>query len=560
MIRSRFEFSDTRLQVVSPGIDCYIVWHLCQQWWILALPDWWFGETALGTFHFFFDLTNMSATYCWTRGRQQQLIAEKLDVSVLNATQRDLIVPLIFEQISRPEVTKAELLRFIFLTPELSAFRELSNADLATFVRCSEGNVSRVLRDLSTNPSPTVAVSHGRPTILTRESEAAILDWLKERISSMDWPTIGAFKDVVWRLLEKEVPNFVPTHQFFYDLLGRLSDGELTVRSASGLDDQRYAVTPDIISEHFETLNSLEIQVVHPRLVINIDETGFGQSASGRTKPQKVIVPSSFSGSPVYKASEEKRYVTCIAATTLVGELLRPGLISNRRQEAEDATKCSFFSNCVRYHSTTAFISADIFLHYMRHVILEYVEKQREILGQDSRCIILFDGHKGHVSRVLRAFCADANIQLVLLPPHSSHLLQPLDQLIFRRMKREFTQMAPIRGLTKSSGMLERVWASYQASNVTWIVWRSWECAGVAPIVEEGVCTSCTLNPAVVLEDSVLQHEFKPNERSRGRQVLRAEYGLLNEDEFMMLEAGQCPLCYHPLEDNIPNMPQGNDQ
>ena len=132
----------------------------------------------------------MSAGGRWTRGRQQQLIAEQLDVSVLNDTQRSLIVPLIFEQIQRPEITKAELLRFIFLSPELSAFRDLSNRQLAAFLRCSEGNVSRVLQGLAATPCPTVAVSPGRPTILSREAESAISDWLRQRISVMDWPTM----------------------------------------------------------------------------------------------------------------------------------------------------------------------------------------------------------------------------------------------------------------------------------------------------------------------------------------------------------------------------------
>ena len=189
----------------------------------------------------------MSAGGRWTRGRQQQLIAEQLDVSVLNDTQRSLIVPLIFEQIQRPEITKAELLRFIFLSPELSAFRDLSNRQLAAFLRCSEGNVSRVLQSLAATPCPTVAVSPGRPTILSREAESVISDWLRQRISMMDWPTVSAFKDVVWQQLETEAPNFTPTHQFFYDLLARLGRGDLTVRSASGLDTQRYQVTPDMI-------------------------------------------------------------------------------------------------------------------------------------------------------------------------------------------------------------------------------------------------------------------------------------------------------------------------
>ena len=489
----------------------------------------------------------------WTRGKQNQVIAENLDTSVLSEEQRELICPLIFEQICRPEITKAELIRFIYLTPELSPFRELKNSEMAKFVRCSEGNVSRVLSALDAAQCPTVTVATGRPTILTKQAEQLITDWLRERSDAKDWPTLHAFKEKVWEALESEAPTFVPTNQFFYDLLSRLSHGEFTVRSASGLDDLRYEVTPNMIYQHFECLNSLELQTVDPRLVINVDETGFGQSVSGRAKPQKVIVPKLFDGSPVYRVREEKRYVSCIAATTLSGQLLTPGLVSVRQQEAEDAVKCSFYSHCARYHSATAFVSTAIFQHYMRHVILDYVQKIRALIGEDKRCVIIFDGHKGHLSELLCALCAQQNIQIVVLPPHSSHLLQPLDQHIFKRMKREFSQMSPIQSLTKSSGTLERVWSAYQATNVTWIIWRSWEQTGIAPSVADGVCQSCSLNIEIVLSGGSLQHEFTPNERSRGRQVSVGQFGLLNEDECLILDAGQCPLCCQPLGDDLLN-------
>ena len=495
----------------------------------------------------------MAAPVRWTRGRQNQVIAERLDTSVLDGEQRALLTPLIFDQICRPDMTKSELIRFIFLTPELSPYRKLSNTDLAKFLRCSEGNVSRVLSNLEAAARPTITLTPGRPTVLRRESEQLITDWLRQRVEMKDWPTLQVFKEKVCEQLDVDAPTFVPSHQFFYDLLSRLSDGEFTVRSASGLDELRYEVTPDMVCEYFECLNAIDLEAVDPRLIINVDETGFGQSLSGRSKPQKVIVPASFAGSPVYKSKEEKRYVSCIAATTLSGRLLTPGLVSVRQQEAADATKCSFYSHCVRYHSATAFVSTDIFHHYMRHVILDYVETIRTAIGEKRRCVIIFDGHKGHLSSLLNSLCAEQNIQIVVLPPHSSHLLQPLDQFIFKRMKRQFGQISQITSLTKSSGTLERVWSAYQASDVTWVIWRSWEQTGITPNVVDGLCESCSLNVDIVLDSTRLQHASTPNERSRGRPVNVGQFGLLNEDEFLILEAGQCPFCCQPLDDDFFN-------
>ena len=52
----------------------------------------------------------------------------------------------------------------------------------------------------------------------------------------------------------------------------------------------------------------------------------------------------------------------------------------------------------------------------MRHVILDYVQKLRALIGEDKRCVIIFDGHKGHLSELLCALCAQQNIQIVVLP------------------------------------------------------------------------------------------------------------------------------------------------
>ena len=70
----------------------------------------------------------------------------------------------------------------------------------------------------------------------------------------------------------------------------------------------------------------------------------------------------------------------------------------------------------------------------------------------------IFDGHKGQLSSPMNALCAEQKINLVVLPLHSSHLLQPSDQLIFRRMKQESGQLGVIRTLTNVSSTLERVW------------------------------------------------------------------------------------------------------
>ena len=62
--------------------------------------------------------------------------------------------------------------------------------------------------------------------------------------------------------------------------------------------------------------------------------------------------------------------------------------------------------------------------------------------------MLVIDGHESHVSAEFQAFCKEKNIIAVSMPPHSSHLLQPLDVGCFGPLKRAYGR--EIEGFMKS--------------------------------------------------------------------------------------------------------------
>ena len=62
---------------------------------------------------------------------------------------------------------------------------------------------------------------------------------------------------------------------------------------------------------------------------------------------------------------------------------------------------------------------------------LRRVIKQRENID-----LLICDGHDSHITGEWIAHCMDNNIILMILPPHSSHLTQPLDVGIFDSLKK----------------------------------------------------------------------------------------------------------------------------
>ena len=53
-----------------------------------------------------------------------------------------------------------------------------------------------------------------------------------------------------------------------------------------------------------------------------------------------------------------------------------------------------------------------------------------------ARRLLVLDGHGSHMTANVIAYCMENEIDLLVLPPHCSHVLQPLDVSVFAPLKR----------------------------------------------------------------------------------------------------------------------------
>ena len=73
--------------------------------------------------------------------------------------------------------------------------------------------------------------------------------------------------------------------------------------------------------------------------------------------------------------------------------------------------------------SPTGWSNTEIFKAYLEKHFINYVQG----LSADQPIIVLYDGHKSHVSLGVIEWAKAHNIILFVFPAHTSHLLQPLD-------------------------------------------------------------------------------------------------------------------------------------
>ena len=54
--------------------------------------------------------------------------------------------------------------------------------------------------------------------------------------------------------------------------------------------------------------------------------------------------------------------------------------------------------------------------------------------------LLILDGHESHLHQDFKDYCLEHKILTLCMPPHSSHILQPLDVVCFSPLKRKYSQ------------------------------------------------------------------------------------------------------------------------
>jgi hypothetical protein len=142
-------------------------------------------------------------------------------------------------------------------------------------------------------------------------------------------------------------------------------------------------------------------------------------------------------------------------------------------------------------------------------------------------------------------------------------LTQRLERGFFKKLKGNFARMPYVPGLTKASRALERVCMAFQASCIRQTIWNSWRPAGIIPQIAPGRCFCSVIERESAMENpALIQDLSRKQQGQRGERVGPANFCILNEAQYVLYQAGQCPFCQaglpaELLPDDAQNANQG---
>ena len=253
------------------------------------------------------------------------------------------------------------------------------------------------------------------------------------------------------------------------------------------------SVTKENLDKYFQNLKQiLDKHNLHncPELIYNVDESGF----SPEHNPQKIATIKG--QTPQAITSPRSTMVTCIGACNALGTALPPYIIhKGKRLTNELREGCS--PGAGFDISPSGWSNSIIFQNYLKNHFLKYCQRQPE-----KPILLLYDGSTTHINVELVEWAMTENIVLFVLPPHSSHHLQPLDVGCFKPLKSAYDSLAhqflkrhPGQNINRYS-MTALICQAYTTALTPKNIQISFNKTGIWP-----------LNPGIIQ-----QHIFKPAE------------------------------------------------
>ena len=191
---------------------------------------------------------------------------------------------------------------------------------------------------------------------------------------------------------------------------------------------------PEIISAWFKLVEDTKAKYgVLDDDVHNFDETGFQMGVIGS---MKVVTGAERRARPELIQPGDREWVTVIQSICAAGYTTPPFIIYKGRVHIsawyEEADIPRDWKLSVSENGWTNNALGLVWLkHFDAHT------KARQVGGYR---LLILDGHESHLNQDFKDYCLEHKVLTLCMPPHSSHILQPLDVVCFSPLKRKYSQ------------------------------------------------------------------------------------------------------------------------
>lgn len=208
----------------------------------------------------------------------------------------------------------------------------------------------------------------------------------------------------------------------------------------------------------------------------------------------KVIVPREWDEAPAMVPEWRSKHITLIMTVSADGEHVTPCVILPEIQNLP--ANLQPLQDRFAWTSTdSGWINDTTFENWVETIFIPDVNLKRLAYGKPDAPVLLWvDGHGSRSSTKAQDLLLAAGVTMVVIPSHTSHILQPLDCGVFRVFKTKLSALfrcpsPPTLPNTRQS-LMEAAARAYHFARAYWIVQSAFQRTGL-----------CPWNPSVVFDD-----------------------------------------------------------
>lgn len=164
----------------------------------------------------------------------------------------------------------------------------------------------------------------------------------------------------------------------------------------------------------------------------NMDETGISTVPN---KTPKVLTPKGKKTVCKISSGERGETITAVCCMSATGVYVPPALIFPRKRMNHLLFKDSV-PGTLNLVTETGYMNSDLFLEWLKH----FVHHTKP--SQDDPVLLVADNHSSHCSLSAVLYLRKHHVTFLTLPPHASHVIQPLDKGFFGPLKTAYAAEA----------------------------------------------------------------------------------------------------------------------
>ena len=316
----------------------------------------------------------------------------------------------------------------------VSAMAAVTQEKMPCATAARKFDVPRRTLDRRVKGQVTHGVNPGPASTLTPEEERALMEYVKYSAKRGFPMTKKICKAYAWAVTKKSGRRLSfneqtgPSDKWWRGF--RKRNAGLALRKCDTLDRGRARMANQTVMDQYfdllkETLEKLDIKHI-PNRIYNCDESGVALDP----KKEKVIVP--VGTKHVYSQQAGVRdHITVHCCVNAAGEYIPPMIIYEKCFPSGAYTR-SGSENALYAKSPNGYMDTELYYTWFNKLFLKYATKERPLL-------LIQNGHKSHLSPQLIDKARENSVEILCLPPHTTHVIRPLDKVVFGPLKKAWS-------------------------------------------------------------------------------------------------------------------------